>query len=86
LASYIILSNLNNKNDFIYSGSGINCNYLGIKNDGWALPLSEINLFTLVSNIEIKPFSGIKLLRSAGCSGLLIKQINSKIYLKLKSG
>jgi len=86
LASYIILSNLNNKNDFIYSGSGINCNYLGIKNDGWALPLSEINLFTLVSNIEIKPFSGIKLLRSAGCSGLLIKQINVKIYLKLKSG
>jgi ribosomal protein L2 len=40
----------------------------------------------LVSNLEINPFSGIKLLRSAGCSGLLIKQINSKIYLKLKSG
>jgi len=86
LASYIILSDLNNINDIIYSGVGIHCTYLDMKNEGWAIPLSSINLFTLVSNIEFNPFSGIKLLRAAGCSGLLIKQINSKFYLKLKSG
>jgi len=45
-----------------------------------------MNLFTIISNIELKPNKGFKLTRSAGSKAILIKREENKVTLKLKSG
>lgn len=67
----------------IYSGSNINNKKVDI---GYAVPLLDMNLFSMVNNVELKPFKGAQLCRAAGSSGLLIKKINNYYNLKLKSG
>jgi len=55
-------------------------------NVGTALPLEYIKLFTTISNIELYPYSGSTLARSAGASVMLTAQLLYESILKLKSG
>jgi ribosomal protein L2 len=48
--------------------------------------LRNINLFTIISNIELNPYYGMNLVRSAGSKAILTKIDKSKVSLKLKSG
>jgi len=45
-----------------------------------------MNLFTIISNIEIYPNNGFILSRSAGSKAILTKREGNKVNLKLKSG
>jgi len=72
-------------NDIIYAGTLLNEKIEKLVN-GFSLPLRNIPLFSIVSNIEIKPFKGGKLVRSAGTSAVLIGKDLKYGFLKLKSG
>jgi len=68
---------------YIYSG------YLYKKsniNIGDSILINNIPLFSVVSNIENKPFKGGTICRAAGVSGLLISKDKFKGILKLNSG
>jgi len=86
LFSYIILSEGLNVGDNIFSGlmKNLNLNYKVQK--GYAVPLNLISLFTIVNNIEFKPYSGSIFSRSAGTSSLLVGKKLDKIIVKFKSG
>src|SRR5450432_1529136 len=43
-------------------------------------------LFSVINSVELFPFSGSKLARSAGSSAYIIKKDKNKVFLKLKSG
>jgi len=70
LFSYIILSDNVNIGDKIYSGS--KTSFKGKLKKGYAIPMNFINLFTIVNNVENKPFTGSIMARSAGASCLLV--------------
>jgi len=53
---------------------------------GSALPIKNINLFSILSFIESFPCSGAIFARSAGVGALLIACANGKATLKLNSG
>jgi ribosomal protein L2 len=53
---------------------------------GSSVPLQNINLFSLVSNIELIPFGGGIVSRAAGTGLLLTSKIDNKVLLKSKSG
>jgi large subunit ribosomal protein L2 len=84
LFSYIILSEGLKIGDEIYSGSlkSLDKEIL----NGYALPLKDYNLFTLVNNIEILPFSGASLARAAGVSCILSGKKKDKMIVKFKTG
>lgn len=84
LFSYIILSEGIKLGYKLYSGSYINIR--GKLLNGFAAPLASINLFTIVNNVETKPYTGSKIARSAGTSCLLVGKKKGKVILKLKSG
>ena len=46
---------------------------------GDAALLSYISLFTTVNNVELKPFFGASLARSAGVGAIIISRINDKV-------
>jgi len=71
LFSYIILSENLKIGDKIYSGSFFNINKMLITT-GYAIPLSYINLFNIINNIESFPYKGSIFSRSAGSSAVLI--------------
>jgi len=81
LFSFIILSEGLQIGDKIYSGSRRKFRDK-IKN-GYALSLNSINLFTIVNNIEYKPYTGSKFSRAAGTSCLLIGKKKGKYYFKI---
>jgi len=84
LFSYIILSEGITLGQKLYSGS--KKNFKGKLKNGFTSSLYYINLFTIVNNIETKPYSGSVLSRSAGTSSLLIGKKDDYIIIKLKSG
>lgn len=84
LFSFIILSEGLQVGDKIYSGS--KKKFLDKLKNGFALPLNVVNLFTIVSNIEFKPYTGSKFSRAAGTSCLLIGKKKNTIILKFRSG
>jgi len=45
-----------------------------------------VNLFTIISNIELYPNHGFKLIRSAGLKAIITKKDGDKVNIKLKSG
>ncbi len=53
---------------------------------GAILPLSKIPDGTLVSNIEVKPFDGGRLVRSAGSSALVTAHASGEVTIQLPSG
>jgi len=84
LYAYIVISENIKPGDRIYSGS--KKNFRGIIRNGYALPLYLINLFTLVNNIESKPYISAKISRAAGTSSLIVGKTLDKIIIKTKSG
>jgi large subunit ribosomal protein L2 len=53
---------------------------------GSILPLGHIPDGTLVSNLEVKPFDGGRLVRSAGTSALVVAHTGSEVTVQLPSG
>lgn len=84
LFSYIILSDNLKVGDKIYSGS--KKNFKGKIKAGYAISLNWINLFTIINNVENKPYSGAIIARAAGASCLLVGKKKENVILKLKSG
>jgi large subunit ribosomal protein L2 len=84
LFSYIILSEGLQIGDKIYSGS--KKNFRGKSKNGFALCLNSINLFTIVNNVEMNPYTGSLLARAAGASCLLVGKKKDNVILKFKSG
>jgi len=81
LFSYIIISEGLKLGDKIFSGSiG---SFEGKIKKGYAVPLNLINLFTVVNNIEFKPYTGSKYTRAAGTSSLLVGKKMKKSLLNL---
>jgi len=54
--------------------------------NGSASPLSNIKIFSIINNIELKPYFGSKIIRSAGMRCTLISKTSNKAILKLTSG
>jgi large subunit ribosomal protein L2 len=77
---YIVAPDGVNVGDFIEAGPGSD-----IK-PGNALELKTIPVGTIVHNIEMKPGSGAKLARSAGCGAQLVARENGYALLRLPSG
>jgi large subunit ribosomal protein L2 len=82
LFSYIILSEGIQVASKIYSGSRRKGKIL----KGYAVPLQSINLFTIVNNVETRPYKGASIARAAGTSCLLVGKKKNNIILKFKSG
>jgi large subunit ribosomal protein L2 len=53
---------------------------------GSILPLGRIPDGTLISNIEVKPFDGGRLVRSAGASALVVAHSGGEVTVQLPSG
>jgi len=53
---------------------------------GSILPLAKIPDGTLVSNVEVKPFDGGRLVRTAGTSALVVAHSGSDVTVQLPSG
>ncbi len=53
---------------------------------GSILPLARIPDGTLVSNLEVKPFDGGRLVRAAGTSALVVAHAGSEVTIQLPSG
>jgi large subunit ribosomal protein L2 len=53
---------------------------------GSILPLGRIPDGTLVSNLEVKPFDGGRLVRSAGTSALVVAHTGGEVTVQLPSG
>lgn len=83
--SFIIIAANLKINDIIYCGSAYQFGELNSKYMGWNVPLKNIGLFSIISNIEKVPFCGSTLARSAGTSSLLIGKANNNAILKLNS-
>jgi len=87
LSSLILIQRELKINDIIYSGSLFECKKnLNLIKKGFSLPLFNMPLFSILSNIEFKPFIGGALSRSAGTSCMLIGKNKFNGILKLNSG
>jgi large subunit ribosomal protein L2 len=53
---------------------------------GWAVPLFDIPLFSVINCIELYPNLGAKLVRASGTSAVLIGKLKNQGILKLRSG
>jgi large subunit ribosomal protein L2 len=53
---------------------------------GSLLPLSDIPDGTLVSNLEVQPFDGGRLVRAAGTSALVVQHAGREVTVQLPSG
>lgn len=80
--SNIILSSSVSISNKIFSGDKPQTSL----NKGDAILLSYISLFTTINNVELKPFFGSSLARSAGVGAIIISRVNDKVWLKLNSG
>jgi len=87
LASYILLADGVKLGHIIYSGTSAN-SFLSFNNLylGWALPLKNINLFSVVNSVENKPYKGSIIVRAAGVGCILIGRSEKFSILKLNSG
>jgi len=55
-------------------------------NIGNAYPLSLLPLGTMVNSVELYPYAGSQLARTAGGSALFYKKSDTHAYLKMSSG
>jgi large subunit ribosomal protein L2 len=84
LFSYILLSEGLKINSKIYSGNfstNKDINQIGI-----TIPLNNIRLFSIINNIELYPYSGGIITRSAGSSAIITTKKKENVIVKLKSG
>lgn len=79
---YIILPKGVSKGDILHTNKEADIKY------GNTMEILNIPLGTLIHNVELKPYKGAKLSRSAGCYALIVKKdLNkNKAIIKLKSG
>ncbi len=77
---YILSPNLLSVGDIVLSGESIE-----IKT-GFALPLKQIPVGTVVHNVELHPGRGGQMARSAGTSAIISAQEGNYVHLKLPSG
>jgi len=89
LICLILMQKNINRSDSIYFGSfrrSIKDKNIkdSIKN-GYSMPLFSMPLFSILSNIEFRPFTGGGLCRSADASCMLIGKTSDKGILKLNS-
>lgn len=84
LFSYIILTEGVKLGNKLYSGS--KKNFKGKIKIGYSIPIKNMNLFSLLNNIELKPYKGGILSRAAGTSCFLVGKKQKLVILKLKSG
>ena len=84
LMSYITLSNGLTVGNKIYSG--IHLKESTPISQGYSISLSDISLFNIVSNIELRPYFGASLARAAGTGAILTDSNKKDITLKLRSG
>lgn len=84
LTNYMILSETLKVHNKIFSGSYYNEKKAILT--GYSVSLSYVPLFLPVSNIELYPFSGSTLARSAGTSAIVTSKTSNRVNLKLKSG
>ena len=80
--SHIVLSSSVSIGDRIFSGVENLENF----NTGDSTLLSFFDIFSIVNNIELKPFFGSSLARAAGVGATIISRNNYKVCLKLNSG
>jgi large subunit ribosomal protein L2 len=83
LSTFILLQKGIPLLSFIYSGESYTLTNI---KKGDSTLINNIPLFSVVSNIENKPFKGGTLCRAAGVSGLLISKDKYKGILKMNSG
>jgi len=83
LNSFIIATENLKIFDFIYSGIIFSEATSWYK--GWAVPIKNIGLFTIVSNLEKKLYQGATIARAAGTSALLISKADGIVTFKLNS-
>jgi len=83
LTCFMLLQKGLNIFNTIYSGNNFFDNTI---KKGDSLLLSNVPLFSVISNIENKPFTGGNLCRAANVSGLLISKNKLSCILKLNSG
>jgi len=84
LFSNIILSENVIVGNRIFSGSASDNKYAF--NKGSSFLLSNFPLFSIVNNIESRPFFGSSIARSAGVGAVLISNNSGHVVLKLRSG
>jgi len=84
LFSYIVLAQNVNLGNKIYSGTKL-VNTLCLST-GSSLLLSELGLFSIINNIELRPKFGSSVSKAAGNSAVLIAKTKKFVTLKLKSG
>lgn len=83
LVAYIIIAEGVARCSKIYVGSLLDPMSYDI---GSSIVVKNLNLFTVISNIEKIPYKGSTLSRSAGSSATLLSKKGNKVVLKLKSG
>jgi len=83
LCSLVLLQKNVKIGNVIYSGTK-ELNNEVIK-EGYSMPLKYLPLFSNISNIELKPFTGSSLCRAAEVSCIMIGKIKEKAILKLNS-
>jgi len=71
-------------NQYIYSGNMCPNNIDLIRN-GYSLILKYMPLFTGLSNIELKPLLGSKVVRAASVNAIMVSKNNESAVLKLNS-
>lgn len=86
LSSYILLPEGVPIGARIFMGSFVNFDKSLLGNSGSSVPLKNVDLFNLVSNVELNHCKGGMLSRAAGTSLILTSKINDKVLLKSKSG
>ena len=84
LSSFILIQKDIKVGVIIYLGTEFMTTKNIIKN-GYSLPLNEMPLYSVLSNVEFKPFKGKSLCRAADTSCVLIGKTNEKGILKLNS-
>ena len=83
--SNLILVQINMRvRDVIFLGSNFLEEKEEIKN-GYSMPLMNMPLYSVLSNIEFKPFKGSSLSRAANTSCILVGKTKEKGILKLNS-
>jgi len=86
LISFVLLSNNLYISDNLFSGFHSNF-FPRTKSIGSAVPLNSLPLLTLINNIELMPFKGSKLARSAGISAVMLSNSMGKGFqIKMSSG
>jgi len=84
LSCFILLQKGIKRLDYIYSGAYLTKNYKINKGD--SVLLNDMPLFSIISNIEMKPYNGGIFSRAAGVGALLISKDKFKGTIKLNSG